>query len=274
MRRYKRCSRCEETKTAPDDFYKDRSRSDGLTRLCRDCSKAETKSRYVFASKPEPRPCKHCGSIHQRRSEFCSKRCANHKWDRAKVLTGKNRLRMQRRAAANIGLTVEEYLARKEQRRLAVVQARAEREARTWRDCKCVECGAPFSTRISNQVCCSSEECRRRHNSKTSAAWTLRKYHSDPEFRDRWLARTHARRADKLGLGSLRVTLSYLLERDGWQCGICQTRIRTYRDASLDHIVPLADGGEHVLANVQAAHRRCNYSKGARGGNEQLLLVG
>ena len=70
-----------------------------------------------------------------------------------------------------------------------------------------------------------------------------------------------------------------IYERDGWKCGLCRKRIgKTYRyphprSASLDHVVPLIDGGEHTRANVQAAHLACNLSKNARGGGEQLRLV-
>lgn len=43
---------------------------------------------------------------------------------------------------------------------------------------------------------------------------------------------------------------------------------------SIDHIVPLSQGGTHELANVQLAHYRCNLSKNNRGSGEQLLLIG
>lgn len=44
--------------------------------------------------------------------------------------------------------------------------------------------------------------------------------------------------------------------------------------ASLDHVIPLAAGGPHTPENLQLAHLRCNAKKGARGGNEQVLLIG
>jgi hypothetical protein len=45
--------------------------------------------------------------------------------------------------------------------------------------------------------------------------------------------------------------------RDGWRCCICGGRVT--RDTwSLDHIVPLSQGGEHSYRNVALAHVRCN----------------
>lgn len=61
-----------------------------------------------------------------------------------------------------------------------------------------------------------------------------------------------------------------IFERDGWICKLCDTPVD--RDAqwpdplmaSLDHIVPLARGGEHSRANAQTTHLGCNVRKGAK----------
>lgn len=59
-------------------------------------------------------------------------------------------------------------------------------------------------------------------------------------------------------------------DRDGWICGICGRPIDrelAWPDpgsVSLDHVLPLAAGGEHSRANTQAAHWICNVRKGAR----------
>lgn len=71
-----------------------------------------------------------------------------------------------------------------------------------------------------------------------------------------------------------------VLARDGWRCKLCgvktpQAKRGTYADDApeLDHIVPLARGGEHSYRNTQCACRRCNGAKGAKPLG-QLLLVG
>jgi 5-methylcytosine-specific restriction endonuclease McrA len=69
--------------------------------------------------------------------------------------------------------------------------------------------------------------------------------------------------------------------RDGWRCWICERA--TFRswdwgngwhsDApTLDHVVPLARGGEHSYANVRTAHALCNSRK-ADGDPVALALV-
>jgi len=56
-------------------------------------------------------------------------------------------------------------------------------------------------------------------------------------------------------------------ERDGWVCQLCRLPIDpsiAWPDSmspSVDHRVPLAKGGEHSMANAQAAHLGCNSRK-------------
>jgi 5-methylcytosine-specific restriction endonuclease McrA len=59
--------------------------------------------------------------------------------------------------------------------------------------------------------------------------------------------------------------------RDRWRCQLCGVQTprkysgQTRGDApELDHIVPFAAGGAHVLENVQCACRRCNLRKMTR----------
>jgi 5-methylcytosine-specific restriction endonuclease McrA len=59
-----------------------------------------------------------------------------------------------------------------------------------------------------------------------------------------------------------------VLARDGWRCHICGVstpkRLRgTFDDRApeLDHIIPLAAGGEHTRLNTACACRKCNIAK-------------
>lgn len=61
-----------------------------------------------------------------------------------------------------------------------------------------------------------------------------------------------------------------VFDRDAWICQICHTSIPSDAkwpdplSASMDHIVPLARGGEHSYANCQASHLKCNRDKGVK----------
>ncbi|WP_130291612.1 HNH endonuclease [Pseudonocardia sediminis] len=60
------------------------------------------------------------------------------------------------------------------------------------------------------------------------------------------------------------------MDRFAGRCGLCDRGIDEdlkHPDPmsfSVDHIIPLARGGEHTYANTQPAHLRCNLSKGVR----------
>lgn len=62
-----------------------------------------------------------------------------------------------------------------------------------------------------------------------------------------------------------------IFERDGWRCQLCgkatppDLRGFNHPDApELDHVVAIANGGEHAPQNIQTACRSCNGAKGAR----------
>lgn len=94
------------------------------------------------------------------------------------------------------------------------------------------------------------------------------------------IASADRRRARLASVPYVPINRVKIFERDRWICQLCFKRIPRRlksphpRSAALDHIIPLAAGGGHVPENVHASHRSCNSSKGARGGGEQLLLIG
>jgi 5-methylcytosine-specific restriction endonuclease McrA len=55
-----------------------------------------------------------------------------------------------------------------------------------------------------------------------------------------------------------------VFERADGVCGICSKPVDRESNWEVDHVVPLARGGEHSYANTQLAHRKCNRAKGAR----------
>jgi 5-methylcytosine-specific restriction endonuclease McrA len=95
----------------------------------------------------------------------------------------------------------------------------------------------------------------------------------------RWAADSrHKRRAWKAKANVVDViSPDVVFKRDGYRCQICQRKTRgTFPNLmapTIDHIVPLALGGDHSYLNVQCACFGCNSRKGAHGAGDQLRLV-
>jgi hypothetical protein len=86
--------------------------------------------------------------------------------------------------------------------------------------------------------------------------------------------RNHRARARRRGAAYERVDRFAVFERDGWRCQLCgidtppslfrkKRGDNTMNAPELDHIVPLARGGDHVMDNCQCLCRACNGLKGA-----------
>jgi len=71
-----------------------------------------------------------------------------------------------------------------------------------------------------------------------------------------------ARRARKAAAFVEQVDPLVVLDRHDGICGICEQPVDP-GDFHVDHVVPLARGGEHSYANTQPAHPSCNIRKGA-----------
>lgn len=110
----------------------------------------------------------------------------------------------------------------------------------------CTDCGTAIS-RPRAEVC------------RPCAADRLRAHYSAKGFERRALV-----------AAGERFTAREIAERDGWCCHLCAIPIpdRPYTghplDLTIDHLVPVVLGGAHTRANVRAAHRFCNLSRGAR----------
>ena len=115
---------------------------------------------------------------------------------------------------------------------------------------ECVECGRIFTTHNTRVRCCSSE-CRKKRANKR---------------KDKRIARD--KRVDK------NITAKHLYKRDDGICWICGRKcdLNDYitKDnviicgdyyPSVDHVVPVCDGGEDSWDNVRLAHRICNTKR-------------
>lgn len=87
------------------------------------------------------------------------------------------------------------------------------------------------------------------------------------------------RRAARKGAASEPYTLAEIAVRDRNTCQLCKRRVAMTKLVPhpkapvIDHVLPLARGGDDTRANVQLAHFMCNSVKSA-GGSQQLALVG
>lgn len=91
---------------------------------------------------------------------------------------------------------------------------------------------------------------------------------------------THRKRAKKYGVEYEPISSLTVFKRDGYRCGICGkktvpgAKVPDHQAPTIDHIVPISQGGPHLYANVQCAHFICNTRKGVLAANDQLRLVG
>lgn len=77
----------------------------------------------------------------------------------------------------------------------------------------------------------------------------------------------------RTGAKEQRIDRAYIVARDKGRCHICG-RKPDEKLLTLDHLIPLARGGTHTAENLAVACLSCNCGKGARGGGEQLFLIG
>lgn len=131
---------------------------------------------------------------------------------------------------------------------------------------RCVGCGLPVGasrTKIFPAArCLSCADIQKRALRKLAA----------PARRAMERARLRAARVE-------RVDPIKVFQRDGWRCHLCgrhapQSLRGSYspRAPELDHIVPLAAGGEHSYRNTACSCRRCNHAKGAKIIGQPSLL--
>lgn len=136
---------------------------------------------------------------------------------------------------------------------------------------RCATCGNSFTSRMPQARYCSRPCYSKRPRPSGRDKRTNRNRGTDA---------TQRHRARVIGASIEQFKHADIYERDRWVCQLCGQRIdqrRKFPDmmsASLDHIIPLSKGGEHVKANVQTAHFLCNSRKSDNAANDQLRLIG
>jgi len=142
----------------------------------------------------------------------------------------------------------------------------------TWqRNPYCMFCDEPFDASRSTQRFCSSR-C-------SVADWVQR----NPSHYKAMCAKASAKRRARLkAVPSETFTISEVRAARGDACHLCGEPINFSlkwpdpMSPSLDHLVPIARGGGHLLSNAAMAHLTCNIRKGARfssAGNPALSTL-
>lgn len=125
-----------------------------------------------------------------------------------------------------------------------------------WVSGKCTECGSQVTSNEGHRTC--SEICNvARLGSKT-------------------IRRRKQRQELEAGMKFSKPMRARVANKDGWVCQLCFLPVPQHQVWSglgnqplyptLDHVSPLATGGEHAEANLRLAHFRCNSARGIRIG--------
>lgn len=203
--------------------------------LCEKCYKLMTANGELHKYSRQIKNCKLCDKVFEQKSaraSFCSSDC-----------TYANRRALIKDATAQ---------------RLNLV-----RDGR-----KCAFCGEPirFDALITAKFC--SSECGTKSWSQNNPE--RMQEHFDRykiEHKDRMRGYWEARRCRKFGIRAGKIVAAEVYARDNYVCWICEQdvdmglKFPNKMSKSLDHVIPLSNGGWHAMGNVALAHLGCNNSK-------------
>lgn len=234
---------------------------------CADCLEEVRESPHLI--------CRECSRVlvqpsAGRRRSYCSRRCSDRSFRR--------RTSPPPGACARCGTPLvrrgKKYCSQK-----CGEIARGQRLAEPYptRHCALDGCDVTFTPKYRTQRCCSERHGKLHYNRQSRADGRQKAQPWNDKRRDRYHRRRAQRKSATIGRP---VILGEIATRDGWRCHLCRKKVNRLlewpapKSPSLDHLVPLSEGGTHDPTNVRLAHLVCNTRKGRRAVGEQLLLVG
>lgn len=130
--------------------------------------------------------------------------------------------------------------------------------------------GNPHAVRFCSHACRYAEQLDG-HRADPLRAEKLRKWRADnPEkLKAHLLKRDNLKRGHGVGFVVSGRDLARLVRRFSGMCAYCGERPYEH----FDHVIPLARGGRHCIANLLPACASCNLSKGAKLVSEWRLLA-
>lgn len=202
-----------------------------------------------------PRPCEVCGTEYKpshSTQRTCGRACgakANPHYDRVRkpieprssVVEWKPCRICQRWMSRPLLVLCSDDCRREDARRYAAATFVSQAKPTTL---PCLICGRDYTTRTAT----NGGTCKRCQNR----------------------ARKDDKRAERFGVQYERIDRLSVYWRDDWICQLCGDPVdRTAQaphplSASLDHIIPISRGGDHLYENVQCTHLGCNIAKGNR----------
>jgi 5-methylcytosine-specific restriction endonuclease McrA len=227
----------------------------------RRCGQLYRRRQVIAARQLDRLPCPHCGDpLTERRGSvvFCDDSCrVAYKY--AQDPERKRAIRRAFYARHSARLKVERDQRDEDTR---------ERERAAGRRCYANhrEARVEFArlTRLADIATALARERASRERHKTAINARQRdKREADPETARRYRMLYDARHPNGKQARSRPLNRFRIWFLSAGRCGICGDLV-AFDAMHADHIVPLARGGEHSYANTQAAHPRCNMSKGAR----------
>lgn len=136
-------------------------------------------------------------------------------------------------------------------------------------------CGDQYRQSHREELCLKQREYTKRFGRKPwsgSKAAHKRYYQANKE---KYLNYTARRRAWKTNqsLPHERVSRKEIFKRDNFICHLCKKKVKT-EQLSIDHLIPLSQGGQHTYGNLATAHLLCNQRRGVNHRPAQLRLFG
>ena len=121
----------------------------------------------------------------------------------------------------------------------------------------CYKCGLMHIAKVSSSQCdgCKDDMIREKR----------RQYRQARKGKPR--TDQHRKRARLYGAKYEPINKIKVFERDGYKCYLCSIDVvvsKTYRkdQATIDHVIAMANGGDHTYSNVKTCCHACNSRKG------------
>lgn len=235
------CSHCGGTGLREAGDYNRKVRAGAAMHCSRPCAYASYAKRASDKAAARQRTCETCGNIftpRQRQIEMGGGRYCSQKCNKA-----------FHHASQREDVWAERIITMREKRERGEWRVPTKEEKPNWK-------GGP-------------EACIRRRRESGKEAEGLRRYRkNNPDKVRSFTARRKGRKLGRLEYG----TVPRLLVLQKHKCAICRQSIR--KEYHLDHIVPLARGGEHRAANVQLLCPTCNVRKSSRDPIDYMQSLG